>query len=149
MPEGVRVDPLLDVRLLCQPAQQLAHIRRIEWRPVERAEQRPGPDAQLRAPVDPAVDDGHRPRSIPTTRARSPLPWRTRIVPARESTSAGFSAKGLAEAQAAPVQDNQERAVADSGGARLDDARIRLRASAAVTISGGKVRPLFGGAIPA
>jgi hypothetical protein len=43
--ESMRVDPLLDPGLSCEPGQELPEVRRIERRSVERAEQRSRPDA--------------------------------------------------------------------------------------------------------
>jgi hypothetical protein len=108
MPERMRVDPLLDAGLPCQPRQELPYVRGVERRPVERAEQRPCSDAQLRASLHPRLEHRHRARIEPYHPRAVPLPMHDADGASSTIDIRRLQRQGLADPKPTAVHDDQE-----------------------------------------
>jgi hypothetical protein len=117
VPERVRMDALLDPRTGGEAREQGTNIRRLERPTLERAEQFRAPPAQPQLPpmVQPPLDQGDR-FGIETDGA-SPitLPVQDRDRPSRGIHVFRFERQRLADSEAAPVEDRDERTIPGAG----------------------------------
>ena len=90
VPEGVRMDALLDPGAAGEPLAEHAHVGgRYRLAPERAEDRRPPIDPPLRPDVEPPLHDGKRPASSPMVRRFPPLPRSTVTVPAARSRSFG------------------------------------------------------------
>jgi len=126
VPEGVRMDALLDPGAAGEPLAEHAHVGgRYRVAPERAEDRRPPIDPPLRPDVEPPLHDGKRSGVEPDG---APLP----ALAAEHRHRAGgpvevlrVQPQCLAHSQPAPVERHEQRAVADAGRgavrARLDE----------------------------
>jgi hypothetical protein len=137
VPEPVGVHPAIDPGFARQARKQVADVGRVEAAALQRANRRPGAGPEASPTIEPA-----REQRRDLLGDLSPLPWRTRIVPAGRSTSRNSSAR------ASEIRRPQRHSTTISARLRIPvdarelQARISAIASGSESTSGGRRRGL-------